>query len=164
VPEALPLHAKAECNLSALPTAVFAHIDTERLSAHMARRSWQMAGTSMTIDTDADGGRRVGSRIRLAGRVLGVPLFVDGVVVRRDPPRLKAWDRWLDTWFVNLVESLNRHRLRSIQVKSGRTSTLGPDWRPSHNDPQRKFVSDRKRPLNRQAVRGLSARVRKLCL
>ena len=34
----------------------------------------------MTIETDAAGGRPVGSRIRLAGRVLGMNLAVEGEV------------------------------------------------------------------------------------
>jgi hypothetical protein len=91
--EELPLHAKAECDVEARPLAVFEHIDNpERLSAHMARRSWQLMGTSMSIDTDADGGRRVGSHIRLTGRALGIPLFIEGVVVLRKPPKFKAWE------------------------------------------------------------------------
>ena len=45
----------------------------------------------MTIDTDADGGRVVGSRMRLAGRVLGMDLAVEGAVTERKPPYRKVW-------------------------------------------------------------------------
>ncbi|HEY3179568.1 MAG TPA: SRPBCC family protein [Casimicrobiaceae bacterium] len=86
-------HAEAACEVGATSSIVFEYIDRpERLSAHMARRSWQLAGASMTIETDANGGRTVGPHIRLAGRMLGIPLNVEGTVVRRDPPKLKAWE------------------------------------------------------------------------
>src|SRR5437870_7143581 len=80
---AMQLHGEAECEVAAQPSTVFEHIDQpERLSAHMSRRSWQLAGTSMAIETDADGGRAVGSHIRLTGRMLGISLYVEGKVVR----------------------------------------------------------------------------------
>ena len=40
----------------------------------------------MTIETDVGGGRAVGSRMRLAGRVLGIDLAVEGEVTERKPP------------------------------------------------------------------------------
>lgn len=46
----------------------------------------------MAIETDAAGGRAVGSHIRLAGRMLGIALHVECKVIRREPPRLKAWE------------------------------------------------------------------------
>ena len=46
----------------------------------------------MDFDTDADGGRSVGSRIRLMGTMLGIHLFVECKVVRREPPGRKAWE------------------------------------------------------------------------
>jgi hypothetical protein len=91
--DALRLHAEAACEVRAAPSAIFEYIDRpERLSAHMARRSWQLAGASMVIETDPAGGRAVGSHIRLAGRMLGIPLYVEGRVVQREPPNLKAWE------------------------------------------------------------------------
>ena len=90
---ALPLHAEATCEVRAQSPSVFEYIDQpQRLSAHMARRSWQLGGASMSIETDAEGGRAVGSHIRLAGRMLGIRLYVEGKVVRREPPNLKAWE------------------------------------------------------------------------
>ena len=91
--DALHLHAEATCEVRAAPSAIFEYIDQpQRLSAHMARRSWQLAGAAMVIETDAAGGRAVGSHIRLAGRMLGIPLYVEGKVVQREPPNLKAWE------------------------------------------------------------------------
>ena len=46
----------------------------------------------MEIGLDADGGRKVGSRIRLAGRVFGIELSVEEIVTERDPPRRKVWE------------------------------------------------------------------------
>lgn len=46
----------------------------------------------MEIRLDADGGKKVRSRIRLAGRVFGIELSVEEVVTERDPPRRKVWE------------------------------------------------------------------------
>jgi hypothetical protein len=45
----------------------------------------------MAIATDALDGRAVGSRIHMAGRMLGMELSLDEVVTLRDPPFMKAW-------------------------------------------------------------------------
>jgi hypothetical protein len=50
-----------------------------------------MLGSRMSMATDALGGRAVGSRVRLEGRVLGVPLSLEEVVVERVPPVRKSW-------------------------------------------------------------------------
>jgi hypothetical protein len=87
------LHEEVQCVVPAPAEDVFEHVDhPERLSAHMARTSWRLGGSSMSIETDALGGRAVGSRIRLAGRMTGVMLDAECVVLRRDPPRFKAWE------------------------------------------------------------------------
>jgi hypothetical protein len=89
----LTRHEEARCEVAAPPAAVFEHIDRpERLSAHMSQKSWQLAGSSMSIETDASGGRVPGSRIRLRGRMLGIALAVECVVVTRIPPEIKGWE------------------------------------------------------------------------
>lgn len=86
-------HEEATREVSASPAVVFEHIDRpELLSAHMARKSWQMGGASMSIETDAQGGRAPGSHIWLRGRMLGIRLNVECVVVKRIPPALKEWE------------------------------------------------------------------------
>ena len=88
----LERQAEADCEVPASPLPIFEYIDRpERLSAHMERRSWRMGGGTMTIETDVGGGRAVGSRMRLAGRVLGIDLAVEGEVTERKPPYRKAW-------------------------------------------------------------------------
>ena len=92
IPAATPRHEEARCDVPAAPADVFEHIDRpERLSAHMARKSWRLGGASMSIETDSAGGHAVGSHIRLGGRVLGLALNVECIVTQREPPRFKAW-------------------------------------------------------------------------
>ena len=88
----LPLRCESRGSVQASPGQVFAHIDDPtRLAPHMRKGSWRMAGGYMNTATDAGRGQAVGSRIRLAGRVLGVKLSVEEFVVERDPPRRKVW-------------------------------------------------------------------------
>ena len=46
----------------------------------------------METKIDAGRGQTVGSRIRLSGRVFGVELSVEEIVVERVPPRRKVWE------------------------------------------------------------------------
>ena len=93
---AVPLlsgHYEHSALIPASPDSVFDYVDDQkRLSSHMSRPSWGMAGARMEIQLDYDRGRRVGSHIRLKGRVLGIPLSVDEMVTQRNPPRRKIWE------------------------------------------------------------------------
>ena len=72
---------------------VFAHIDDHtRLSSHMNEPSWKMGGGRMETELDEGRGQKVGSRIRLAGRVFGVELSVEEIVTERSPPHRKVWE------------------------------------------------------------------------
>jgi hypothetical protein len=46
----------------------------------------------MQITTDTLGGRALGSRIRIRGRVLGLDLSAEEIVTVHEPPRRKAWE------------------------------------------------------------------------
>ena len=46
----------------------------------------------MDIEVDEGHGQRVGSRISIAGSVLGIHLAVDETVIEREPPRRKVWE------------------------------------------------------------------------
>ena len=46
----------------------------------------------MRVEVDAGLGQKVGSRIRLAGRVCGIELSVEEVVTERNPPFRKVWE------------------------------------------------------------------------
>ena len=50
-----------------------------------------MLGSRMALRTDAMEGRAVGSRVRMEGRMLGMGLSLEEVVVAREPPTRKAW-------------------------------------------------------------------------
>jgi hypothetical protein len=86
-------HYETKSAINASAEKVFAHVDDQaRLSSHMSQSSWKMGGGRMVIEFDRDHGQVVGSRIRLSGRVLGINLSVDEVVVERNVPRRKVWE------------------------------------------------------------------------
>lgn len=88
----LPLHHESRATVPASAADVFAYLDDhKRLSKHMTKSSWMMAGSRMSIQVDAAQGRSVGSKISLGGRVLGIPLSVDEVVIEHRPPLRKVW-------------------------------------------------------------------------
>lgn len=92
MPPPLPRHEEAAADVGIAPSEAFARLDDHRrLAAHMASRSSMMLGASMRIEADAAQGRAIGSRIRLSGRVLGLPLFVEETVTDYAPPQRKAW-------------------------------------------------------------------------
>src|ERR1044071_1324293 len=66
--------------------------DQTRLSQHMEKRSWKMGWGKMAIELDGQRGRAVGSHIVLHGRVLGIRLYLDEVVVEHEPPHRKSWE------------------------------------------------------------------------
>jgi hypothetical protein len=85
-------HYEVSVVVPAAPEVVFSDIDApERLSSHMTRRSWMMAGSRMDIIADQDGGRKVGSRVRLEGSLLGIRLAADVRVIERAVPSAKVW-------------------------------------------------------------------------
>lgn len=89
----LPYHFESNVAVNAAADAVFSHLDDHRrLSAHMSNSSWMMAGSQMAIEFDASEGHAVGAKIRLRGRVVGIPLFVDEIVTKRQSPMYKVWE------------------------------------------------------------------------
>ncbi len=88
----LPFHFESDVELNASADAVFTLLDDHsRLSAHMTKPSWMMAGSVMTLEFDASNGLAVGAKISLRGRVLGIPLSVEEIVIERNPPLRKVW-------------------------------------------------------------------------
>ena len=86
-------HSERFAFVKAPITAVFDYVDDPaRFASHMNQSSWRMGGVSMTFQFDEGGGRQVGSHIRLSGRILGIPLFLDEVVTQRTPPTFKVWE------------------------------------------------------------------------
>ena len=88
-----PRHLESTAFIDASPQDVFAFIDDHaRFSSHMSESSWMMGGGRMSVEVDEAKGQAVGSHIRLSGRVFGVPLYLDEVVARREPPTDKVWE------------------------------------------------------------------------
>ena len=86
-------HEESIAIVNAPPERVFAALDDPaRLSSHMSKSSWQMAGGKMETVVDAMQGRAVGSHIKLSGRVLGIDLFVEEIVTAHDVPIRKVWE------------------------------------------------------------------------
>lgn len=89
---ALPFHFESDVTVMASANNVFALLDDHsRLSAHMTKPSWMMAGSVMTLEFDAAAGRAEGAKISLHGSVLGIPLSVEEIVTERNPPLRKVW-------------------------------------------------------------------------
>ena len=72
---------------------VFAYVDDPtRVSSHMSKSSRMMGGSRMRIELDDDRGQRVGSRIRLSGRIFGLRLSLEEVVTEHNFPHRKVWE------------------------------------------------------------------------
>lgn len=110
-----------------LPVAadqVFAYLDDPHgLVGHMLKRSWMMAGSKMSIDVDAAGGRAPGSVIRLNGRMLGLRLAVEERVTERQAPQRKVWQ----TQGAPRLLVLTRYRM-GFDIRSAEAATLLAIW------------------------------------
>jgi uncharacterized protein YndB with AHSA1/START domain len=88
-----PFHDEAIALVKAPVDRVFAHLDDPKaLAAHMGESSMMMMGSRMSMDVDADGGHAIGSRIRMRGRVMGIPISLEEVVTERRAPYEKLWE------------------------------------------------------------------------
>jgi Polyketide cyclase / dehydrase and lipid transport len=88
-----PFHQESRRDVATTMEALFSYLDDHnRLSGHMSKSSWMMAGSHMDIAVDAAKGQAVGSHIRLKGRVLGILLDVEEVVTEHNPPLRKVWE------------------------------------------------------------------------
>ncbi|WP_341922243.1 SRPBCC family protein [Polaromonas sp. YR568] len=85
-------HAKAVALIHAAPEQIFARLDDQRrLAAHMTKASWMTLGSKFNFELDQFQGHRVGSVIRMNGRVAGIELGLDEIVNEYEPPLRKAW-------------------------------------------------------------------------
>ena len=91
--ERFPYHDETTAVVHAPAERVFAYLDDPKsLSAHMGESSMMMMGSRMSIDVDAGGGHTVGSEIRMAGSVMGIPVSLEEVIRERQPPYKKHWE------------------------------------------------------------------------
>jgi hypothetical protein len=92
-PRLFEFHHEAHAELRTSVQAAFEHLDDFRkLSAHMQRPSAMMLGSRMQIFVDDRGGRAAGSHVTMTGKIMGLSLSLEEVVVERDPPLRKAWE------------------------------------------------------------------------
>ena len=90
--QAFALHAECRAQVQGSAGRVFEHLDDHaRLAAHMNQRSWRTGWSRMALSLDEQAGRALGSRIHLEGRVLGVQLSLEEVVIEHTPPVRKVW-------------------------------------------------------------------------
>jgi hypothetical protein len=86
-------HADYIVDIPAPNERVFHWLDDQtRLSQHMNKRSWKMGWGKMETVLDELGGRALGSHIAISGRILGIALHLDEVVIRHEPPLAKFWE------------------------------------------------------------------------
>jgi hypothetical protein len=118
---AMKHHCESTADVKAVPDAIFDYLDDHsRLSAHMSKQSWMMAGSRMFLELDGLAGRAIGSRIRLTGRVLGIRLSVEEIVTERQPPLLKVWQ----TTTAPKLLVIGAYRMGYRIAPRGDTSTL----------------------------------------
>ena len=88
-----PFHDEAIALAHAPVDRVFAYLDDPKaLAAHMGESSMMMLGSRMSIEVDADGARMIGSKIRMRGSMMGIPLSVEEVITERHAPDKKVWE------------------------------------------------------------------------
>ena len=88
-----PFHFQSTVIVAAPLSAVFGCMDDPlMLAGHMSEPSWRTGWGSMQITLDERGGRAVGSHVRLSGKVFGIPLKLEEVVIEHVPPRRKVWE------------------------------------------------------------------------
>ncbi|MDO8715764.1 MAG: SRPBCC family protein [Dehalococcoidales bacterium] len=80
-------------SIKASPEAIFNYADDHtNFSAHMNQSSWMMGGGSMKTELDEGKGTKMGSHIKMRGRVFGINLFLDETITQHEPPYRKAWE------------------------------------------------------------------------
>ena len=86
-------HYQEAALIQASPNDAFNFIyDHNAFSSHMNKSSWMMGGGKMETQVDEGNGQKVGSHIRMSGKVLGINLFLEEVVTEYNPPHRKAWE------------------------------------------------------------------------
>ena len=91
--QSFPFHHESSGLAHAPVEQVFAFLDDPMaLASHMGESSMMMLGSRMSIDVDAGGGRVIGSKVRMQGRMMGLRLALDEVITKRQVPAMKVWE------------------------------------------------------------------------
>ncbi len=85
--------AQADVEVTTSAERLFDYMDDQaNPGTHMERSSAMMLWGSMAYDFDEALGQSVGSVIKMTGKVAGLKLYVEEVVIQRQPPFLKIWE------------------------------------------------------------------------
>ncbi len=85
-------HYEESMFIKASVEELFAYVDDHKnFSSHMNKSSWMMGGGSMQTQIDEEKGQKVGSHIRMHGKVFGITLFLDEVIIKYEVPFHKEW-------------------------------------------------------------------------
>ena len=89
--QSFPLHHESARLAPAPVEQVFAFLDDPKaLAEHMGKSSMMMLGSRISIDVDADGGRVIGSKVRMHRSVFGVRHSLEEVITERQVPAMKV--------------------------------------------------------------------------
>jgi len=114
-----PKHYEESRVVNATPEAVFGFADNHtNLSAHMNKSSFMMAGSKLETRMDGGNAQVIGSHITMDGKVLGIKLFLDEVVIKREPPRIKEWETVGKVKLVVIGDYLLGFRLEGAENKT----------------------------------------------
>lgn len=85
-------HYEESVLILANPKSVFAYADDHtNFSSHMNKSSWMMGGGKMETKIDKGKGQKVGSHIKMNGKVFGINLYLDEVITIHKTPYQKEW-------------------------------------------------------------------------
>ncbi len=85
-------HYEENALISASAEKVFDYADNfYNFSSHMNKSTWMMGGGKMKTEIDEGKGRKIGSHVKMSGKVFGVNLFLDEVITVHEVPYRKVW-------------------------------------------------------------------------
>lgn len=116
-----PHHFSSYVDLNATAEEAFQFLDDPlKLSSHMEKSSWMMAGSKMEMKLDSHHGKGVGAEIILRGKMMGIPLFIREFVTQCQSPISKVWQ----TQGPQKLIIMDQYRMGFQLTPHGRTSTL----------------------------------------
>lgn len=119
--QSLRFHHESSGLANAPVEQVFAFLDDPKaLAAHMGESSMMMLGSRMSINVDAGGGRVIGSKVRMHGRMMGIRLSLEEVITERQFPTTKVWE----TIGTPKLLVISRYRMGFELTRSGASSLV----------------------------------------
>lgn len=86
-------HYEENIIIKAGADTVFAFVDNHHnFASHMNNSQWWMAGGKFETKIDEGKGQKIGSHIQMSGKILGINMFLDEVIIKREPPFRKSWE------------------------------------------------------------------------